>query len=106
MKTKTRYIILISEDLQGAAFLLELIKGITRSIKTDIANNFKELTELIAKKLPDLIVMHFKDSSEAYSGFMMKFRQNARMDRIPVLIFSALPDKEEFHDLLRQFSKT
>jgi hypothetical protein len=106
MKTKISYIILVSDDKEGTAKLLELIKEITRSMKTDIAQNFRQLSLLIAKKLPDLIIMHFKKSENGYAAFLGKIRKNKKMDKIPVLIYPVLPDKKDFGEILKHLAKS
>lgn len=102
MKSKKKYIILVSDDREGTELLLEKIKEITRTVKADIAHSFRQLSLLVAKKLPDLIIMHFKEPGNGDASFLTKIRKNKKMDKIPVLIYPVLPDKLDILGFLKQ----
>jgi len=105
MRSKLRYIILVSDNDERADIMTKLIKEISSSVKIDLAQSFRQLTLLIAKKLPDLIVMHFRRSDNGYAGFLGKVRKNKKLDKVPVLIYPNLPDNKEFTALLKQLGK-
>jgi len=105
MLSKIKYIILVSDDEANASLLLDIIKGIARSVQSDVAKNFRQLSALLKKKLPDLIIIHFKKPGGRYGNWPGKLRKNDGIDKIPILIYPALPQKKELSDLLKQLKK-
>jgi CheY-like chemotaxis protein len=102
MKSKIKYIILVSDNNEGTELLLEMMNEIARTVKTDIVKSFTQLFSLVAKKLPELIIMHFKKPGDGYSNFLAKIRKNKKMDKIPVLIYPVLPEKQDLLGFLKQ----
>lgn len=102
MKSKINYVIIVSNDGEGTESLLEMLKDFSSSVKTDIAKNSKQLSMLVTKKLPVLIVILAKKPGDGETSFLSKIRKNKKMDKIPVLIYPVLPDKQDFLGFLRQ----
>ena len=96
----SKYIILLGEDYPQLVLLQHQIHNMGGAVTTAISN-IEEITALLQRQLPDLIILYLTDGGAAYTSYINRIRQNPLADEVPMVVCREPLDLSSLQGILR-----
>ena len=105
MPTKIKNILLVCSDARELDLLQEFFSQAAAAVHLTVADNSRRLAHYLKENTPDLIIMRMDKSGEGNNRFLNVIRKNARLDEVPLFVYTTMPGIKELQGLLKTWRK-